>query len=442
MRILIAVHHFPPRYIGGAEWESYRLARALQERGHTVQVVCVERIDAGPADGVAWTDDCYDGIAVRRLSFDLRAAPDRWRWEYDNPWIGEHVRELMATFRPQLFNLIGGYLMSASVLRVARESGIPVAVRPTDFWFLCPRITMLRSDGSLSTLPIDAATCARCLGEESRRYRILGRLAPQLMSALWRQRRQAVERVETRLAVLREALQGATVVVSPSHFMTDMIVAGGLDPRRIRLVEKGLPSQTVSTRSNSATAGRAPTPLQIGYIGQIIPIKGVDVLLRAVRQLPGVALTLRVYGDPTRAPAYANDLRQLSSDDRRVAFPGPLDRREVNEVLQALDVLVVPSIWHENAPTVILEAFSNRVPVLASDVGGMTELVHHERNGLVFSRGDPTSLAQQLRRLVDEPHLLDTLRSGIAPVGSHTEEIDQMERIFLEMVARRAEAAS
>ena len=84
MKVVIAVHHFPPRYTGGAEWETYRIASTLRARGHEVHVICVERIDAGQAEGVSWTDEIYNDLPVRRLSYNLAAAPDPVRWEYDN----------------------------------------------------------------------------------------------------------------------------------------------------------------------------------------------------------------------------------------------------------------------------------------------------------------------------------------------------------------------
>ena len=76
MRILLAVHHFPPRYTGGAEWRTYRTARALIARGHAVRVVCVEPIDSQDADPLAWSDEEFQGVPVRRLRFNLAAAPD------------------------------------------------------------------------------------------------------------------------------------------------------------------------------------------------------------------------------------------------------------------------------------------------------------------------------------------------------------------------------
>jgi glycosyltransferase involved in cell wall biosynthesis len=101
---------------------------------------------------------------------------------------------------------------------------------------------------------------------------------------------------------------------------------------------------------------------------------------------------------------------------------GPLAHADVPRALADLDLLVVPSVWEENAPFVIREALSLGVPVVASDLGGMAEMVEHGRNGLLFPPGDARALARALRRLVDEPLLLDRLRAGIGPVRSLEED--------------------
>src|SRR3990172_7869526 len=183
MRILIAVHHFPPSYKGGAEGETLRLAQAMLSRGHDVDAVSVEHIDQGPENGVGWVDEEHQGVRIRRLSFNLAHAADPERWEYDNPWVAEHLRDWMRKLRPDVFHLVSGYLMTGSALRVAAEEGIPSVVTLTDYWFLCRRITLLRSDGTLSAPPLDPVRCARCLGEERRRFRIPSRVAPGLMKA-------------------------------------------------------------------------------------------------------------------------------------------------------------------------------------------------------------------------------------------------------------------
>jgi hypothetical protein len=113
---------------------------------------------------------------------------------------------------------------------------------------------------------------------------------------------------------------------------------------------------------------------------------------------------------------------------------GVYRRQEVSRVLRELDVIVVPSLWYENSPNAILESFAHRTPVVASDLGGMTELVREGENGLLFAPGDADDLARQLRRLLDDPHVLSTLRAGISPVKSVAQEMDELDEIYRAVV--------
>jgi len=430
VRIVIAVHHFPPRYRGGAEWRAYRTAAWLRDHGHDVHVICVESIgaiDAAEGEGLAFVDDAYDGLPIRRLSFNMLAAPDPFRWSFDNPWIGEHVRGYLTDLKPDVCHLISGYLMSGSALQVAMELRIPTVVTLTDFWFLCPRITLLRSNGRLCKPPFDASTCACCLGEESRRYRIPGRVAPRLMAAFWRARQGRVAQVEARMAFLQEVLDRVDVIISPSQFLRGLFVDVGIRPERLVFSRQGrdFPNLTPDLlRKTSADH------LRVGYMGQIAPHKGVTILFEAAQQLPDVALAVKVYGDATRFPATTHHLRQMMRQDSRLILEGVYEPEEVSRVLQDLDVVVVPSVWYENSPNTILEAFAHRTPVIVSDLGGMAELVEDGVNGLRFVPGDASSLADRLRQLIEDPGLLARLREGIGSVRSVVEEMAELQEIY------------
>lgn len=433
MRVLVGVHHLPPNHFGGAEREALVSARGLQQRGHDVRLVCVEHIDRGPVDGVRWVDDSYEGLAVRRLEMDLLNAPQRDRLEYDNRWIGEHVEQMLRDDRADVFLLKGGYLLSGSVLQAARRAGVPSIVRLTDFWFLCRRITMLRSDGSLSRPPIDPAVCARCLGEESRRYRWPGSVAPLAMRAYWRLRRAPRERLRARLEFLRRQLEGAAAILSPSQFLANVYADAGIDPGKLHFTRQGVDVPAALPRWTRADR------LRLGYLGQMTPIKGVDVLLRALRRLPSARLSLDLYGSMGHSPRYAHDLSALAQGDERIAFRGRYqDHGGLTAVLADLDAIVVPSIWWENCPTVILEAYAHGVPVIASDLGGMAELVRHDESGLLFRPGDPVDLATQIARLAADPSLLEVLRAGVPPVKTTDEMIDEIE----DLCARVARGAA
>lgn len=91
----------------------------------------------------------------------------------------------------------------------------------------------------------------------------------------------------------------------------------------------------------------------------------------------------------------------------RIEWMGEYSNQDiVPEVFNRCGAIVVPSIWAENSPLVIHEAFQARVPVITADYGGMREYVHHEKNGLLFTHRNPYCLAQQMQRLVDDPERL------------------------------------
>ncbi len=424
MYISLAVHHFPPQYTGGAEWRAFRTARALVARGHRVQVVTIEDIQGETFEARATE---YEGVPVKRLSFNLQAAPDPFRWQWDNPWIGEFFRSEFAAQRPDVFHLFSGYLMTASPLRVAQEMGIPTVVSLTDFWFLCPRITLLRSDGSLSTPPIDPPRCARCLGEEKRRFRYLGKAFPALARGYWRLQKRNADAIAQRLDYLLDTLNHVSCAISPSNFVRQVHIQAGIAPKRIVFSRQGHDFPALNE------AGREKTPserLRVGYIGQIATHKGVHTLLEAVRALPDCPLEVYLYGNANAFPAYTRRLKRLCAGDERIHWQGVFPREAIGEVHRNLDVLVVSSVWYENSPNTILEAFAYGTPVLASDLGGMAELVQPGVNGLHFPPGDSKALRLHLKALAADKSRLESLRPSADNIPSVAQEIDALETIY------------
>src|SRR6202007_2144024 len=111
-------------------------------------------------------------------------------------------------------------------------------------------------------------------------------------------------------------------------------------------------------------------------------------LIEAFQRLPADAdAVLRIYGDPHQFPEYGAYLQELAArplpNSEKISFCGSFPNSQLGSVLQNLDVLVVPSRWYENTPLVIQSALATKTPLIATDLGGMSELVHHTENGLL-----------------------------------------------------------
>ena len=431
IKIFISVHHYPPNYTGGAELRAHRTARALQQRGHTLQAFAIEKVDEGPTQGIGWQDEEYEGVPLRRIRFRAEAAPDRLAFTYNNPWIGDHLREFLAQVKPDVFHLFGGYLQSGSAIHAAADLNIPVVVSLTDYWFLCHQIQLIRLDGHMCTYPSQQVVCTQCFVEDKRRNRWPEQLFPGLMRYYWQLDKNQAQRFMQRREYLLEALNRADAIIAPSRFLGNVHIQWGVDPGKIIHARQG---RSFPGLTADGLVKQPADHLRIGYIGQLTEIKGVHVLLQAVRQLPDARLSLQLYGDATKFPSYVKRLRRIAGHDPRIQFETPFRQGQLTQVFQELDVLVVPSLWYENSPNVILEAFGLRTPVIASELGGMAELVQHERNGLLFQAGDPHSLAEQLQRILDDPALLPSLAAQIEPVKSLDQEIDELDGIYRRLV--------
>jgi len=427
LKILLGLHHFPPDYTGGAEYRAYRTARELIDRGHDVQVVSVENIQQPARTDLFCKNEIYRGVPIRRLFFDLESAPQKRIWEYDNRWIGEHFLKLMRTEAPDLLHLMSGYLITASPLRAAQTLNIPTVISLTDFWFLCPRITMLRSNRELSTLPLDASRCVRCLREEKRRYRWPGKAFPRLSDFYWRLQAGEVSEIEKRLSYLTESLNQAGKLISPSRFLRSMYIKAGVDPERIGFSRQGRDFQDLSGRELRKSSS---DKLRLAYIGQIVDHKGIHVLIEALSTIRNEEISLKIYGDTTSATRYTKAIKKKAASDRRIEFCGRFQPDDLLKIHQSIDVLIVPSVWYENSPNVILEAFAYKTPVIATNLGGMAELIKDGQNGFVFEVGDAKHLAEKIEELINHPEILASLQDGILPPRSLREEIDDLEMIY------------
>jgi len=215
-----------------------------------------------------------------------------------------------------------------------------------------------------------------------------------------------------------------------------MLIADGAPADRIVVNRLGI-GQTGIVRKPGPDRTPTATPVRFGYLGRLDSTKGLLELARAVRAIPrSIRFELQVRGpqldDATRR--FVGELASTIGDDSRVRFEPAVPARDVPNVLAELDVLLCPSIWFENGPTIALEAMAVGTPVIGSHVGNLAEIVDDGINGRLVAAGDVDALRRVLVEVASNPAAtIDVWRRALAEPRT----MDDIARDYLDLYTSR-----
>lgn len=426
LRLLYVVHGFPPDTWAGTEIYTLNIAKEMQRRGHGVTVL-TRAPAAGDEPDFSVREDEFEGLRVLRMTHRLEHANLRESFSKRGPEVV--FQRLLGEVKPDVVHFQHLIHTSTGLVDLARASGAATVVTCHDYWGLCSRVQMIRPDGAIcpSNMGSGCYLCVkeRALGQVERVKALdafggggvlksiaalLGERGPEKVQSRARDYAQLRERER----VVPAAYAAADLRISPSRFLRDVYLeSGAFDPHSFLYSDNGMRTDHVEAlRKEADPDGK----VRFGFIGSVVWYKGVGVLVEAMRRLADAGLGdrvhLHVHGsfEPEKDAHHAEV--QAAAAGAPVTFHGRFDNARLSEVYRDIDVLVVPSLWYENSPITIHEAFLTETPVLASAIGGMAEYVRDGVDGLHFDVGDAGDLAAKMRRLVEEPDLLARLRGA------------------------------
>lgn len=392
-RVLLIAHNHPSLHPGGTEIFAHDLFRALKSSGApALFLACTNGVhrDQKPGTNFQTIGRSADEVVLWAGHFDRF-----YQSQVDLHGIVPDLSGLLRAFEPDIVHvhhlLLLGVEMLFLIRRVLPRAKIVYTLH--DYYPICANegqmVTVGANELCRSASP-DA--CHRCFPERTPDKFVLREKHLKSIFAL-------VDRF-----------------LAPSRFLRDRYVAWGLPAERIEVVPNGRPPAAV--HEAPAKEGRRDV---FGYFGNLSPFKGVTVALDAARRLAEAGddrFTLDIHGGaPFQTDAFKARVEEgIAACRGRAVAHGPYRREEMPRLLSRVDWAVMPSIWWENAPLVIQEAFQQGRPVICSDIGGMAEAVRDGVDGLHFRAGDAADLARVMRRAADEPDLWERLAAALPAV--------------------------
>jgi GT2 family glycosyltransferase/glycosyltransferase involved in cell wall biosynthesis len=456
MRILVVVHGFPPAAQGGSEVYAHAHARTLAALGDDVLVLTREQDPGRPEYEVyEGREDQSGGLRIVRVNNTFRNTRT-FEETYANSTIDAIASRVIDDFRPEAAHIHHLTCLSTGIIHLLGDRRIPAILTLHDYWLMCHRGQLLDVNYRVCDGPDETGACSTCLGPAggagllqflgARAVRAIEEHLPATPATLVRRAAvdlaavvsrdgASVDRERRRTAHMRAVCDRIAHFIAPSQWMRDRFVAFGVAPDRITVADYGFEPTPYGGRpfqGRHDRRGSERPALRLGFLGSLMVSKAPHVLLEAVNKLPRGSVSVDLYGAHTAYHGDDSYRRQLEPvlEQPDVRMHGPIAHDAVASALAAIDILVVPSIWPENSPLVIHEAFLAGVPVVASRIGGIPELVTDGRNGLLFNAGDVTDLGRVLARLLAEPGLLTTLRAGIPEVRSIQDDVQMARDLY------------
>lgn len=439
MRILHVIHTFPPYSEAGSENYTRGLSQALRGLGHEV-AVC-HRIADPTQDEYALTEAEIDNLPIYRINNTFRLC-DRFETTYRNADIDACFGTVLDRFCPDVVHFHHLTCLSTACVFEVKHRGVPVVMTLHDYWLICQRGQFLRRDESLSLCQKqEDPECVRCWASQlniperavtaSRPFGgILRRVQRRFSWTVARPEVRALAEVHARMAHVHDVCAAVDLFISPSRFLRERFIAFGVPAHKILFSANGYP--TLSFPHYECLSMAEQQPVRFAFIGTIIPPKGVHLLIEAFRVIPETFARLTIYGGKVPYdgfPDYGKKLRDSAAGCRHITFAGAYRQTEISRILRGVDVLIVPSIWYENAPLTIQEAFLAKIPVITSDLGGMREIIRDGENGLLFRPRDPLDLRRKIQLLIQQPKL-------IAQLGNAHPQVKTIEADARDMIER------
>jgi glycosyltransferase involved in cell wall biosynthesis len=358
VQVLLVNKFFHPR--AGAETSFLETRRLLLDRGHGVIDFAMQHEENLPSPYAAFFAPPRSYEADRPIA---KRAADAASTVYSRS-ARRALSNLLDTHHPDVAHLHNIYhQLTLSIIDELAARRIPIVLTMHDWKIACPAYTLFT----------EGQPCRRCPGGNVVNA-VRHRCVKSSTSA------SAIAATEAWLARRRGSYGKVQRFIAPSRFAVDVAAIGGVPRHRVVRIPNFLPDDEMNIETRSEDAGP-----RLVYAGRLDETKGIRNLLQAFGGVK-VPASLRVAG----RGALEGEVRAAAARDPRITYLGVLPRAKLYAELEAGRAVVLPSLYEDNGPLIILEAQARAKPMIVTDRGGPPEFVRHQETGLVV---DPIRIA-------------------------------------------------
>jgi glycosyltransferase involved in cell wall biosynthesis len=374
---------------------------------------------------------------------------------YKNDAISNRFSKILDKIKPDIVHIQHLLYLSTTVIEDIKKRDIPIVFTLHDYWLICPQGQLFKNN---STICDNKAylECLSCIPHQLciRKnvfyyYYFFKKILPDSLFQLIKKNYinyaktsfitpdEAIKQINKRAQRMRDICSKVNLFIAPSNFLKKKFIEFGIPQEKILFSQYGFNLDRFKDFKKVSS-----NKLRFAFIGNILPAKGIHILIEAFNKVKNKDVELKIYGKVISykglLESYLKYIKDLAKN-KNIRFMGGFDNRDIVNIFSQIDVLVIPSVWPENSPLVIQEAFASKTPVIASRVGGIPELIQDGVNGLLFGVNKVDSLYEKIMYIVDNPKLIEELKENIKPpkdIKVNAQEIEEIYKRLVKNVAK------
>lgn len=359
MNILIINSFYYPKIIGGAEISVKILAEELYKKGNEVTILCT---------GLQDKLEVINGVKVQRININNVYNPNKEEKTYKanylmyrildiyNPFNIKKIRKYIQEINPNIVHINNIYGLSSCVINICNKLNIPIVYTLRDYYLLCPKINMIKNNNICEN--------------------------PNLLCKAYRKNFEIIT-------------QSINLITAPSNATMNTFVDNGFFgniKKKVIYNAIDYDEEYVNTINSIKTNNSKKSIINFVYLGALTEVKGIKVLIESFLEYKSDNIRLTIAGDgPLK-----NYVNENLKKDKRIKYLGFIGKDEMDKLLEEMDVLIVPSIWKEPFGRVVIDAYKHSLPVIGSDIGGISEIIDNGKTGRLIKPNDKNSLKEAI----------------------------------------------
>lgn len=426
---------------GGGQVYVKNLVSGLHRRGHTISVISIQTSATCTEPS---SELIYDGeIQIYQLSLPDHHIDLAIPYELQ-PFVLETIQKTLSSIMPDLIHAHGWKYASAEV---CHQKGIPCAITAHHGGIVCPSGALLNQFDTICTVPASLDNCLQCalhfvpggdfwspviqklplslslgIAKSLKSIRNIPYTSPAFQTPL------GIRHKMMQIDILRQAPDR---IIAPSHAIATALIANGIPEEKVVVIPHGITPLT----PKPLDPGLPERPIRLGYVGRITYVKGLHLLIDALKLLPPEAnYELHVFGDAaTRNEKHYAQMLRDSSEKLTIIWHGKIDNTQVQKAYHSFDVMIHPAIYLEVFGLTLLESLSSGRPVIATRCGGPEDFIEDGVDGFLVAPNDADQLAQAIKKFLKDPNLAEKISKTIHPINTLEKHIDDVFKMYLNL---------